>query len=120
MVIAVNTRFLLPDYLEGYGYFIYETFKRIVKNNPQHQFVFIFDRPYDDGFVFAPNITPVLTGPPARHPLLWKLWYDIKVPAVLRKVRADVFVSCDGFCSLGTKVPQCLVVHDLSFLHYPR
>lgn len=120
MVIAVNTRFLLPDYLEGYGYFIYETFKRIVKNNPQHQFVFIFDRPYDDGFVFAPNITPVLTGPPTRHPLLWKLWYDIKVPAVLRKVRADVFVSCDGFCSLGTKVPQCLVVHDLSFLHYPR
>ena len=119
MVIAVNTRFLLPDYLEGYGYFIYETFKRIVKNNPQHQFVFIFDRPYDDGFVFAPNITPVLTGPPARHPLLWKLWYDIKVPAVLRKVRADVFVSCDGFCSLGTKVPQCLVVHDLSFVHYP-
>ncbi len=119
MVIAVNTRFLLDDYLEGYGYFIYESFKRIVRNNPQHQFIFIFDRPYKERFVFAPNITPVIAGPTARHPLLWKLWYDIKIPAILRNVKADVFVSCDGFCSLRTKVPQCLVVHDLAFLHFP-
>jgi glycosyltransferase involved in cell wall biosynthesis len=30
-----------------------------------------------------------------------------------------VFVSCDGFCSIHTKVPQCLVLHDVAFLHYP-
>jgi glycosyltransferase involved in cell wall biosynthesis len=119
MKIAVNTRFLLNDYLEGYGYFIYETFKRITRNYPEHEFIFIFDRPFDKRFIFSSNIKPVVTGPPARHPLLWKLWYDIKVPAVLRKYNADVFVSCDGFCSLSTQVPQCLAVHDLSFLHYP-
>ena len=119
MKIAVNTRFLLKDYLEGYGYFIYETFKRITAEHPEHEFIFIFDRPYDQRFVFGSNAKAVVTGPPARHPLLWKLWYDIKIPALLRKYKADVFVSCDGFCSLGTKVPQCLMVHDLAFLHYP-
>lgn len=119
MRIAVNTRFLLNDYLEGYGYFLYETFRRITQNHPEHEFIFIFDRPFNKRFVFGANVKPVVTGPPARHPLLWKLWYDIKVPAVLRKYKADVFVSCDGFCSLTTKVPQCLVVHDLAFLHYP-
>jgi len=119
MNIAVNTRFLLKDYLEGYGYFIYETFKRITAAQPEHEFIFIFDRPYDERFVFGPNVKAVVTGPPARQPLLWKLWYDIKVPVLLRKYKADVFVSCDGFCSLGTKVPQCLVLHDLAFLHYP-
>ncbi len=119
MKIAVNTRFLLKDYLEGYGYFIYETFKRITAAHPEHEFIFIFDRPYDQRFVFGSNAKAVVTGPPARHPLLWKLWYDIKIPALLRKYKADVFVSCDGFCSLGTKVPQCLMVHDLAFLHYP-
>lgn len=119
MKIAVNTRFLLNDYLEGYGYFIYETFKRITAAHPEHEFIFIFDRPYDEQFVFGSNVKAVVTGPPARHPLLWKLWYDIKVPVLLRKYKADVFVSCDGFCSLGTKVPQCLVLHDLAFLHYP-
>lgn len=119
MVIAVNTRFLLNDHLEGYGYFIQETFKRITAKYPEHQFIFIFDRPYDERFVFGPNVKAIVTGPQARHPLLWKYWYDIKIPAILRKYKADVFVSCDGFCSIRTKVPQCLVVHDLAFLHYP-
>ena len=119
MKVAVNTRFLLTDYLEGYGYFIYETFKHITKNHPEHEFIFIFDRPFDKRFFLNSNVKAVIAGPPARHPLLWKLWYDVKVPAVLRKFKADVFISCDGFCSLTTKVPQCLVVHDLAFLHYP-
>jgi glycosyltransferase involved in cell wall biosynthesis len=119
MIIAVNTRFLRNDYLEGYGYFLYESFNRITKIHPEHQFIFIFDRAYDKKFVFAENIKAVVIGPPARHPLLWKYWYDVKVPAVLKKYKADIFVSCDGFCSLTTKVPQCLLVHDLSFLRYP-
>ncbi len=119
MKIAVNTRFLLPDYLEGYGYFIDESFKRITADHPEHEFIFIFDRPFDKRFIYGKNVTAVVTGPPARHPLLWKYWYDVKIPAVLRKYKADIFVSCDGFCSLRTKTPQCLVLHDLAFRHYP-
>ncbi len=119
MRIAVNTRFLLPDYLEGYGYFLQEILQRITKNHPEHQFIFIFDRPYADRYVFGSNVTPVVAGPPARHPLLWKWWYDVKVPAILRRYKADVFVSTDGFCSLTTRRPQLLVVHDLSFLRFP-
>ncbi len=119
MVIAVNTRFLLKDQLEGCGYFLSEIFKRITLAYPEHKFIFIFDREFDPQFIYSSNIIPVVTGPAARHPLLWKLWYDLKVPAVLKKYKADVFVSADGFCSLQTKVPQCLVVHDLAFLHFP-
>ncbi|MBO9658821.1 MAG: glycosyltransferase family 4 protein [Chitinophagaceae bacterium] len=119
MNIAVNTRFLLSNTLEGYGYYLKEMLSRLVANHPEHQFIFIFDRPYSNEFVQAPNITPVIAGPPARHPLLWKWWYDIRIPAVLKKYKADVFLSGDGFCSLATSVPQCLVIHDLAFLHHP-
>ena len=119
MKIAVNTRFLLSDQLEGYGYFIHETFRRITQAHPEHEFIFIFDRPYHSRFIYSANITPVVVTPAARHPLLWKLWFDIKVPSALKKYRANVFVSADGFCSLNTNVPQCVVVHDLSFLHFP-
>ncbi|MBI3138187.1 MAG: glycosyltransferase family 4 protein [Sphingobacteriales bacterium] len=119
MRIAVNTRFLLNDYLEGYGNFLYEMFRRITENHPEHEFIFLFDRPFDPRFVFGKNVVPVVAGPAARHPLLWKYWYDFKVPALLKKYRADIFVSCDGFCSLRTSVPQCLVLHDLAFLHFP-
>jgi glycosyltransferase involved in cell wall biosynthesis len=119
MRIAVNTRFLLNDYLEGYGYFIHETLSRITRANPDHEFLFLFDRSYDQRFLYAENVKPLVVGPPARHPLLWKLWYDFRVPAVLKKYKADLFLSCDGFCSLNTAVPQCLVLHDLAFLHFP-
>jgi glycosyltransferase involved in cell wall biosynthesis len=120
MVIAVNTRFLQNDGLEGYGYFIKEIFSRLVTQHPEHQFYFFFDRPYYPEYVFGTNVTPVVIPPPARHPLLWKLWYDVQVARELKKIKANVFVSPDGFCSLTTRVPQCLVVHDLAFLHFPK
>lgn len=119
MRIAVNTRFLFSDYLEGYGYFISETFMYLTKNHPGHQFIFIFDRPFDKKFIFSPNVTSVVAGPPARHPILWKYWYDVKVPRILKKFKADVFVSADGICSLSAAIPQCVVIHDLAFLHHP-
>ena len=120
MVIAVNTRFLLPDYLEGYGNFIFECFSRLAKKYPEHTFLYIFDREFDEKFITSGNIIPVIAGPSARHPLLWQYWYNYKVSALLRKYKADVFVSPDGFCSLRTRVPQCLVLHDLAFIHYPQ
>lgn len=119
MRIALNTRFLQPGNLEGIGYFMQEIFQRWAAAHPEHQFIFIFDRPYDPQFITSPNIIPVVAGPPARHPVLWKWWFDVKVPAVLRKYKADVFVSADAHCSLRTRVPQCIVMHDLAFLHYP-
>ncbi len=119
MIIAVNTRFLLKENLEGIGYFTSETFRLLTAQYKEHQFYFLFDRPYDETFVFSSNVKPIVVNPPARHPLLWKFWYDIKIPFILKKIKADVFVSPDGFCSLTTKIPQCLIVHDLGFLHLP-
>jgi len=120
MRIAVNTRFLLKDKLEGYGYFTLEIFKRIVARHPQHEFLFLFDRAYDESIDFGPNVTKKLVGPAAKHALSFRWWYDVKLPLILKKWKADVFVSPDGFCSLTTSTPQVLVVHDLAFLHYPK
>ena len=39
---------------------------------------------------------------------------------MLRKYKADLFLSPDSFMSLSTKVPTCLVIHDLAFEHYPE
>jgi glycosyltransferase involved in cell wall biosynthesis len=119
MVIAVNTRFLLKENLEGFGNFTKEVMQRITNDHPEHQFHFFFDRPFHPQFVFSSNVTAHVLSPPARHPLLWKYWFDIHVPRMLKKIKADLFFSPDGQCSLTTKVPQCLVVHDLGFLHHP-
>lgn len=117
MRIAVNTRFGWSERLEGYGYFTEQVFRRLAEQHPTHEFLFIFDRPISPTYSFPSNVQTCVVGPPARHPLLWRLWYNWRIPGVLRRFKADVFVSPDGIASLRTRVPQCLVVHDLAFLH---
>ena len=120
MIIAVNTRLLLPDKLEGMGRFAQETLKIITREHPEHQFVFIFDRKFSDEFVFSDNITPITCFPPARHPLLWYWFFEWSIPAVLQKVKADLFLSPDGWLSLRTPVRSLPVIHDLNFFHLPE
>ena len=120
MRIAVNTRLLLKGKLEGIGWFTYQTLERMVREHPEHEFIFFFDRPYDPMFVFAPNVTPVVVHPQARHPLLFYIWFEWSIPFMLRKYKADLFLSPDSYMSLSTKVPTCLVIHDLAFEHYPE
>jgi len=120
MVIAVNCRLLLKNKLEGIGWFTYQTLRRITRNHPEHRFIFIFDRPYDPSFIFSDNITPVVAGPPTRHPILWFIWLELVIPRILRKYKADIFFSPDGFLSLRTKVRSIPVIHDISFAHRPK
>lgn len=120
MVVAVNARLWLPEQLEGIGHFTKEVTERMALNNPQHEFHLLFDRAFDQSLITSPNLHGHVVGPPARHPLLWKWWFDVRVPALLKRIGADVFFSPDGQCSLTTGVPQCLAVHDLSFLHVPQ
>lgn len=117
MKIAVNTRLLLKDKLEGIGWFTYESLKRIVLQHPEHTFYFIFDRKHDPQFVFADNVVPVEIFPPARHPYLWYIYFEFSIPRVLRKIKPDLFLSTDGWLSLRTNVPQVDVIHDLNFEH---
>ncbi|MFM9026805.1 MAG: glycosyltransferase family 4 protein [Bacteroidota bacterium] len=120
MLIAVNTRMLLPGRLEGIGYFCKETVSRLVLQHPEHRFLFIFDRDFDQEFIFSENVTGIRAGLPARHPILWHLWYEHALPAVFKKWKPDLFVSPDGYVSLRSSVPTLDVIHDINFEHYPK
>jgi glycosyltransferase involved in cell wall biosynthesis len=119
MRIAVNAIFLQNNQLEGYGHFADEVLSRLVKDHPEHEFIFLFDRPYDQRFIYASNVIPLLVTPPARHPLAFKWWYDVKAPLALRRYKPDVWLQPYGFCSLTSSIPQVMILHDLAFLHYP-
>jgi len=118
--IAVNTRLLLKDQMDGIGLFSLESFKQIVTNNPTVHFVFIFDRKPDSDFIFAHNIDTKIIGPQARHPLLYKIWYQFSLPRLLKKINADIFIGTDGMIPLNTKTKTLSVIHDLNFEHHPE
>ncbi len=120
MKIVVNTRLLLKNRMEGIGWFAFETLKRITQQHPEHTFYFIFDRPYSNEFVFADNVKPIVISPPARHPILWYLWFEWSLPNVLKVIKPDVFVSPEGYLTLRTDIPQVNVMHDIAYEHYPE
>jgi glycosyltransferase involved in cell wall biosynthesis len=120
MRIAVNTRLLLSDKLDGIGWFTWHTLKHITAAQPDTEFIFFFDRKWDPRFEFGPNVKPVALFPQARHPFLYYLWFEQSIPAALKKHRADLFLSPDGYLSLSTNVKQVPVIHDLNFEHYPK
>ncbi|KPL17123.1 MAG: glycosyltransferase [Bacteroides sp. SM23_62] len=119
MIIAVNTRLLLKDRLEGIGWFSFETLKRITNQHPEHTFLFLFDRPYDPGFIFSENIVPLVISPQTRHPLLWYTWFEWSLPRTLKKHSASLFFSPDGYMPLRLKIPSLIAIHDINFHHRP-
>ena len=106
--------------MEGIGWFTHEVLRRMTLAHPEVEFHFFFDRPYDPAFIYGPNVTGHVVRPPVRHPLLFDWWFNVAVPSKLRRIGADVFVSMDGFCSLRSKLPQVITIHDLNFMHHPE
>lgn len=117
--IAVNTRFLLPE-LEGFGWYTHEIVRRMVLAHPEDEFIFLFDRPFDPRFIYAPNVTPVVLPPRARFAPLFYAWFEWSVRRALRRYRAEVFFSPDSMCSLSSEVPVLMTCHDLAPLHAPQ
>jgi glycosyltransferase involved in cell wall biosynthesis len=119
MRIAVNARLLTHTRKEGLGVYAHEVISRLVQQHPEDEFLFLFDRPYPASSIYGPNVTPLVYGPPARHPFLYYIWFHLRLPRVLKKHKADVFFSPDGYLALGADIPQVPVFHDLNFEHFP-
>ena len=80
MRIAINTRLLLKGKMDGIGWFTAETARRMVLAHPEHTFFFFFDRKPSEHFIFASNVVPIVVNPPARHPILWWLFFECGIP----------------------------------------
>lgn len=117
MRIAINTRLLIHNKMDGIGWFTAETARRIVTAHPEHQFFFFFDRKPSPKFLFADNVTPVVLYPQARHPLLWYLFFEWSTRQALKKHKIDLYLSPDGMMPLHPRIPTLTVIHDLNFEH---
>ena len=118
--IAVNTRLLLKNRIEGIGRYSYEILNSMTKSHPEIEFHFIFDRPYDSSFIFSDNVIPHLIGPQARHPFLYYIWFHKRIPSLLKKIGAHAYFSPEGYSPLKLDIPIFVTIHDLNFLHRPQ
>jgi len=117
MIIAVNTQTLLKDKLEGLGSFTDEILRRMVRNHLEHKFIFIFDRDWDSSFIYADNVIPIKTFLPSRHPALWYTRFEFSIPNIIKRYKANLFLSTDGYIPVHPQVRTYDVIHDIGFVH---
>ncbi len=119
MIIAINARTLKHVPHDGIGWFTYEVIRGIVSAHPEHRFVLISDRKYDNPPVSGSNVEYITIPLRTVHPLIWYGWHEFFLPPVLNNVKADLFVAPDGIIPLHTTVPCIAVIHDINHEHRP-
>ena len=119
MNIGINARHLLKGRLEGIGWYSFEILSRLILLMPKHKFFFFYDRK-TDFLISGDNVFNIILNPPARHPILFRIWFNYILPRNFKKYKIDLFFSPDGFISLNSLIPQIGVIHDLNFEHYPE
>ncbi|MBS1610782.1 MAG: glycosyltransferase [Bacteroidetes bacterium] len=119
MRILVNAA-LLPDiYSFEYISALYKTIYYVASLQSESNFFFVCRSHDADQLDKGDNIELIKTKKRRGSPLIWKYWYDVRIPALLRKYKVDLFLSPGPVCSLNTKVPQLLVLSGTSLLDIP-
>ncbi|MEJ7626624.1 MAG: hypothetical protein WKF35_07175 [Ferruginibacter sp.] len=95
--------------------FIYNCFTRLAAEQPLYNFLFIYDSPVPVKEVPL-NCTTVHLLPQIKNNLTRYYWYSYKLPALLERFNASVFIFSGRLCSFRTKVPQCMLVDSTSLL----
>jgi glycosyltransferase involved in cell wall biosynthesis len=120
MQIVINTRLLLKGKLEGIGRFTHETLSKLVKMHPDWHFIFLFDRPFDEQFIYGDNVTPIELFPPARHTVLIHWYYQWSIKRLLKQLKPDLFYSPDAHGVINPPCKQLITIHDVNFEHFPE
>lgn len=114
MNIVINTKTVSKHYCFDQQFFFVDCIVKIINDHPEHSFFLIADI---DAFKFLSSKNAVIldSAPTSKNIILWKIWYGYKLPLLLKKYKAAIFINMDCICSLKTQVPQCLVLPDLAF-----
>ena len=120
MKIAVTAIFLQSGPLEGYGHYSHEILKELLAINPEHEYLFLYDRSIEHPLIEHPRVSHEVIPPATRQPLALAYWYHIRASRRVRSWGADVWLQPYGMASFNSKIPQLLIVHDLAAFHFPQ
>ena len=111
MNIAVWAPFLSKE-VSDFENFIVETIPHFIAQHQDNKFFILTDAAPSGQFTFSGNTEIIITRPQQDNALLRKIWWDVKLPAVLKKIKADQFVSFDERCSLTAAIPQFIFSNE--------
>ncbi len=114
MNIVINIKTVSKNSYFDQQFFLVDCIVNIINDHPEHSF-FLIAEIEDSKFLSSKNAVIIDAAPTSGNIILWKIWYGYKLPLLLKKYKAAVFINMDPICSLKTQVPQCLLLPDLAF-----
>lgn len=109
MRIAVNASSFSKDY--------FDFFLKLASTHPKEHFLFILDTE-NPALSLPQNSISLILKRKSGTAIQQRIWYSIKIPAALKKNKADILIS-GKVISMHTKIPQVLMVPDLRFIYQP-
>jgi len=110
----MNIAVLVPFFnnkVSGFEEFIVETISHFVDQHPGERFFILTEPGVSDGPVLPANSTVIITKS-SNNALLQKIWWRIKLPSILKKLKADLCISFDEGCSLTSVIPQIIFCRE--------
>jgi glycosyltransferase involved in cell wall biosynthesis len=108
MTIAVWFPSLLQADDSNSPQFIVETLLPFIARHPNQRFFIITNTAPANPF--PKNSEILLVRPFSQNALLRKIWWDVKIPAILKRIKADLFISFENRCSLTASIPQAILI----------
>ena len=97
-------------------FYIVRIFELLVKRYPEHHICFLVLKNNTSLLSFnAPNFSVITI----KNISSFRIWRNIKLPLLLRKLKADIVLQANGICCLNTSIPQILLISDCLWLHKP-
>lgn len=118
MNVVINAAYVPALHAEEYSSLLSESFRVIALSYPQHHFVFVCSLQFKQNQSEGNNVKFHVVKPNSTSVLRNKYWFDISVPRILKKYKADLFVTPVS-CSMNTGVPQCLIMHLPDINNFP-
>ena len=112
MIVAVN----VTSFICGANHELLVDFLlRLAQKKIQHTFVFITN----DSSTKLDHLTTgskwVVSAPWLNQPFFWKLWYNSRLPGLVKKLGADVVIHAGGVCSMRGNFKQLVFTNEYFF-----
>jgi hypothetical protein len=104
------------DTLKGTPSFLWPYLGRLAAQNPGDHFIFFTQNESLIAAPFCANCTVIKISPVIKNSLLLHYWYNYKLPSLLKKYNATVFISQNSVVSLHLAIPQLMMITDNFFL----
>lgn len=114
MTIAIWSPSLFKEDYSNSREFIVQTLLSFISQHPDKKFLILTETAPPNSFPKNTQILPVRPIP--KNTLMKKIWWDVRMPAFLKKIKADLFISFENRCSLTASIPQSILIRPTEII----